>query len=288
MTNFIERSLLFILGLPLLIALIVFTAPYGHSGWAVLVIVCSFLGTRESYALFYADLEQPGRHRLLITLLGTLLLLAAYSDALFHPSPAFFPMSLITAIALLLLINLFAWNTYRSRGNFVRHSASDTAALLYPSAFAGYLILFTSFDSAHLVILLFLILNFGNDTFAYLAGKFLAPRKRDGQVPLLTVSPNKTLVGFLGGFFGALLTGFLFRTAFPGLLEGTLPAHLLFFLLLAALGNAGDLIESALKRSSSIKDSGNLVPGRGGILDSIDSLLFSAPFFYYSITIFFM
>jgi phosphatidate cytidylyltransferase len=101
------------------------------------------------------------------------------------------------------------------------------------------------------------------------------------------VSPNKTLVGFIGGFLGALALGYLYVAAVPDLLGRASLSHGIFFLVIAVFGNLGDLLESALKRSAALKDSGSIIPGRGGVLDSIDSLLFSAPVYYYSIIIFF-
>ncbi|MFW6344643.1 MAG: phosphatidate cytidylyltransferase, partial [Sediminispirochaetaceae bacterium] len=90
-----------------------------------------------------------------------------------------------------------------------------------------------------------------------------------------------TVTGFVGGFTGALLFGSVFVIYNPEMCAASWPARLLFFLFIAAIADAGDLLESALKRGAEKKDSGKVVPGRGGMLDSIDSLLFSAPFFYY-------
>jgi phosphatidate cytidylyltransferase len=286
MTNFLERSLLFILGLPLLLLLIIFTAPYGHIGWVAVVLLFAFLGTRESYLLFFTNTRESGRGYLLVAVLGALLLLAAYADARIEYFIPFLPLALTFDLFVIFLVTLLRWNVYTEQGSFLRHLVSGIAALIYPSLFAAFLVLVSSFENAHHLILLFLVLNFGNDTFAYLAGKFLA-RRDDNRTPLIAISPNKTLIGFIGGFIGSLLAGLLYLLAMPELLAGPLPAHLLFFFLIALFGNIGDLLESGIKRSAAIKDSGNLIPGRGGVLDSIDSLLFSAPVFYYSITIFF-
>ena len=120
------------------------------------------------------------------------------------------------------------------------------------------------------VILVWLMLfsTWASDTFAYFAGCFFGKRK---IVP--TISPNKTLEGFIGGFIGCLITGLVFAwlVGIPwtiGLAEGVIAG------ILAPLG---DLFESKLKRNCEVKDSGVLLPGHGGVLDRFDSLLFVAP-----------
>ena len=102
---------------------------------------------------------------------------------------------------------------------------------------------------------------------------------------LFLVSPNKSVVGFISGVLFTIAVGLAFRILFP------IPISFLQMILLSTAStisaNAGDLIESAIKRSADVKDAGKLMPGRGGILDSIDSILFSAPIYYYILTIIF-
>ena len=120
------------------------------------------------------------------------------------------------------------------------------------------------------VVLLCLGLSWFADTCAYFAGRFLGRHK---LYP--SVSPKKTVEGAVGGLLGsvafALLGSFFF-------LRGHLPvAHAIPLALVGgALGQAGDLAESLLKRSIGIKDSGDIVPGHGGILDRVDALLVTA------------
>ena len=120
-----------------------------------------------------------------------------------------------------------------------------------------------------LLVFLFLIIWAG-DALAYFIGKAL------GRTPLLPrVSPNKTLEGSVGGLLGSLLIGWAFaQWRWHGVdwWRVTIVAGFI-----AAAGQAGDLAESALKRGSNIKDSGALLPGHGGLLDRMDSLLFAIP-----------
>jgi phosphatidate cytidylyltransferase len=120
-----------------------------------------------------------------------------------------------------------------------------------------------------LLVFLFLIIWAG-DALAYVIGRAL------GRTPLLPrVSPNKTVEGSLGGLLGSLLIGWAFaQWRWHGVdwWRVTIVAGFI-----AAAGQAGDLAESALKRGSNIKDSGALLPGHGGLLDRMDSLLFAIP-----------
>jgi phosphatidate cytidylyltransferase len=104
---------------------------------------------------------------------------------------------------------------------------------------------------------------------------------------LLKVSPNKSLAGFIGGTLSTIVLSLLFCLIVPGIKETILPWQaVLLGLVTSTSANIGDLIESAFKRSASVKDSGSLIPGRGGLLDSIDSMLASAPIFWVVLSLF--
>lgn len=111
------------------------------------------------------------------------------------------------------------------------------------------------------------------DTFGLIFGKTFGKRK---FAPL--VSPNKTYEGFFGALVGSLLGVFIIR----GLLIPSLEIHLavIFAMLIWITSPFGDLIESMLKRSCGVKDSGTIIPGHGGILDRLDALIFTAPVAY--------
>ena len=122
------------------------------------------------------------------------------------------------------------------------------------------------------VILTLIILIWVNDSFAFFIGKNLGKRKL-----FESVSPKKTIEGFFGGILFSLITAFIL-SCFCDFLSLT---NLIVISLIASiLGTAGDLVESKFKRQANTKDSGNIMPGHGGILDRLDSLLFVAPFVY--------
>ncbi len=142
-----------------------------------------------------------------------------------------------------------------------------------------YTIKVSVFSGASYLILLFLVLVFTNDTMAFVGGSLFGRK----STKLFLVSPNKSIVGFVSGIVFTIAAGVLFRVLFP--VEISFWQIIILSSASAITSNAGDLVESAVKRSADVKDSGHLMPGRGGILDSIDSVLFSAPLYYYILSI---
>jgi len=272
MNNFTQRFLLFIIGLPLLFFLIIYFHRYSDIGWVVLVCIATYLAAYESLELFTPEFRAKRRH--LVPAAAVLLPLSV----LFGRTAAHETVLIVLAgvYMFLLAVELIAWSP-REPLRFARHSLGISSVLLYPGLLMTYPMRFIEFDQPVPAILLFLLLNFGNDTFAYIFGIVFGRYSRK----IVPVSPKKTLIGFIGGFFGSLLTGISFYYLYPSLFNVKLHVLIPFFLVIALLADIGDLIESAFKRGVSKKDSGKLMPGRGGLLDSVDSLLFSAPLFYY-------
>lgn len=119
-----------------------------------------------------------------------------------------------------------------------------------------------------------LIVTFSTDTAAFFVGKAI------GKRPLApAVSPNKTLEGAIGGALAALVSALVSAAALS--IDAPWAAVALLGILLGVVGQAGDLFESKLKRLSGVKESGRLLPGHGGILDRLDSIVFNLAVVYY-------
>jgi phosphatidate cytidylyltransferase len=149
---------------------------------------------------------------------------------------------------------------------FVARLAS-TGAAVDPESLLGWL------GSERAWILVLVLVVWGYDTAAYLAGR------RFGQRPFMHhISPSKTLEGVAGGVIAAVVVGAVLVAAFGR----PLLAGAFFGLVVGAAAQAGDLAESMLKRAAGAKESGSMIPGHGGLLDRVDSVLFAAPvaFFY--------
>jgi len=127
------------------------------------------------------------------------------------------------------------------------------------------------------LIFFLLLVTWASDTGAYLVGTLYG---RHRLAP--TISPKKTVEGLVGGLIAAIIAGYAARWWFLPELSGL--DCLILATLLTITGLWGDLTESAMKRSVGMKDSGGILPGHGGMLDRLDSLLFTAPVFYYYVT----
>jgi phosphatidate cytidylyltransferase len=144
----------------------------------------------------------------------------------------------------------------------------------YTAGLLGYLVLIRNIDDigANLVLSLFIIIWAG-DSGAFVVGKLI------GRRPLTKISPKKTVEGSFGG----LILSMLLAVACKYFLLPQLSVNNAIWLgaLIGIMGQIGDLAESFLKRSANVKDSGSILPGHGGMLDRLDSLLFGAPAMYY-------
>jgi len=143
-----------------------------------------------------------------------------------------------------------------------------------PFAFSLGLPKFSTLDESKtftLEIFMLFVLIWSSDTFAYLTGKFFGKHKMAPRI-----SPKKTWEGFAGGVVLTLILGFFVEQYFPEL-RGN---WMIVGFLVSVFAPLGDLVESQLKRSFAVKDSGNIIPGHGGVLDRLDSFLICVPVVY--------
>ena len=132
----------------------------------------------------------------------------------------------------------------------------------------------------------FLVLVFISDSAAWLFGMLFGKNNRG----VLLASPNKSVAGFIGAFVGSfvfavIMTHLVFKDVFAT--TNLLPKTAILSVVICTAAIIGDLAESVFKRSAEVKDSGNVVLGRGGVLDSVDSIFMAAPFYFYLIKLLF-
>jgi phosphatidate cytidylyltransferase len=176
----------------------------------------------------------------------------------------------MSAAIILLLADLFR----KERTRFIAHSSLSLFGLFFIGFSTSSLVLIRQLPAgANLSILVFLLI-WVCDTFAYAIGRVAGRHRLWPQV-----SPKKTIEGSLAGLIGALAAAYAARRIFLPELSGL--DCLLLGSIAGILGQAGDLVESALKRDVGAKDSSHLLPGHGGFLDRFDSFYFTAPSIYY-------
>ncbi|MYD49935.1 MAG: hypothetical protein F4W93_00420 [Dehalococcoidia bacterium] len=148
------------------------------------------------------------------------------------------------------------------------------AAVLYPGALLAHAPLLRGGEQGLEWIVLLLVVTFSTDTGAFFVGKAI------GKRPLApSISPNKTWEGAIGGFAAAILAAFLAAWALD--IDADLPLIAVLGALMGVVGQVGDLFESKLKRLADVKESGRLLPGHGGVLDRLDSIVFNLALVYY-------
>ena len=130
------------------------------------------------------------------------------------------------------------------------------------------------------ILISIFILIWTNDTFAYIVGKSIGRTKLFERI-----SPKKTIEGFMGGVVFAVIISYLIAIYFIEIAEEKIYIWIIIALIVGVFGTIGDLIESKFKRTAGVKDSGKIMPGHGGVLDRLDSVIFVAPivFLFYQI-----
>jgi len=246
-----------------LLTLVFTTVVFAKPVFGLLVWLAVMLAIRElvnAYKL--GGIELP---RLAIQIAGTALLIAAWYGKVSG-------LAVATAIA---IPNVMVFILFKGPKDFVRRAASAAFAVFYLAFLGGFIILLAHHSDGAARILTLVVLVSCNDTFGYISGVLF------GKHPLVpAISPKKTWEGLLGSFiFTPSGSALVFHFAMHK--HWWIGAGIGIVAVITA--TCGDLIESAVKRDLSIKDMGTLLPGHGGILDRIDSVLFTGPAVWFAL-----
>jgi phosphatidate cytidylyltransferase len=211
-------------------------------------VVVGFVGAAALFTVFYFD--RPYEAPVLLLLILPALTIAALSAAMLRGAPF---------------------------ENMIASVGATVLGVMYVAFLGGHLVAvrmgFEQQRAAHLLSFFFLVIM-GSDAGAYYTGRALGRHKLAPKI-----SPGKTWEGALGGMLASLLMAAVAHYwFFP---ELSLKVALPLAALMNVLGVLGDLTESALKRGAGAKDAAQILPGHGGLLDRLDSLLFNAPVIYY-------
>jgi len=276
LSNLMKRIILAALFVPALIIIINYLPWYNHLALNILSLFFAFIGGIEMAALHSARGVQISR--------GLAGFAAALPPALIYLNHILsFPSWVVPAVIITAAVLISAREGLERHQEAVEFSlirlSGTLSLLLYPGLFMAFIVSISFLPYPGPAMMTFLAMVFCNDSGAYFVGTRLG-RNNKGIFP---VSPNKSVAGLFGGWAGSLLAGLVCGLVFPGLIQGRWGALILLSTGVSILAVIGDLVESSLKRSAGVKDSGTLLHGRGGALDSLDSLMFAAPFFYFII-----
>jgi phosphatidate cytidylyltransferase len=247
----------------------------GEPGFTALVAVLGVLAAFEFYRMVAASKSPPLTY---FGLVWTALFILSRSPGLLdftetHLSPELVTPLLLTSALVLSLIGILI---RRQKEVAFSGWVWTIAGILYIGWLLSHLVALRGLDSGRNLVFLVLFVTWVSDTTAFFVGR------RFGRHKLApTISPGKTWEGTMGGICGAVVVSILFFT--PTLFQLPLGAGQVILLSVAVsiLGQVGDLIESLLKRNLGVKDSGRLMPGHGGVLDRIDSLILAGIVVYY-------
>lgn len=280
MSNFWQRTLSGAVYVGLVVASVLIHPLF----FGVLFAIVTALAVREYHHLVSSPRSLAAGAVLVgVLMFAIAVLYTLYGEgiALPHQQIRAIAIVLLTCIACIVPVVLIA-ELFRKTGNPIAHWGNfliSLAMVALPFCLMNVLLRWDRY-----VLLAVFITVWVNDTGAYCVGSLMAKRKGGNHKMCPRISPNKSWEGLVGGVLFALSAGAVF--CHLGWTDSLLQSHaacaqwggsLLFALVIAVFGTLGDLMESLLKRTVGVKDSGRFMPGHGGVLDRFDSMLLATP-----------
>lgn len=273
MNTIIKRVFLTVIGIPLFLSIIFFLDQINFLAFLVVILIFTILG---SYELKNIISKTSTIKLFLPPWLSVLIPLAVHIEIFYYPEIPLLMLISIFLITILCIAEIFKGSADNFSGSVARIT-SHIFLLFYPSIFVTYLVRISGLEHASWLLVLLFLLVFSNDVFAYIIGMLLGSSSRN----IFKASPKKSLAGFIGGMLMTIVIGYIYLLLIPDINQRQyICLYGILFFIISLTANIGDLIVSVIKRSANVKDSGDLIPGRGGILDTIDSIVFSVPIFY--------
>lgn len=270
MNKVAKRLLTFFIGVPLMILLVTMDFA-SHLVLNILVVSASVLSTHELTKMLSNRVKLFPEWIYIAS--SVILTVSAYVLVYFGVY-----VELIQWIFALIILVIFAIEAF-SQTEFTK-SVEKLGLSLFIVFYGSYLFTYVSrfalIEYSPYYLMLFFILVFMCDSAAWFFGILFGKSTRG----FVKASPNKSLVGFIGGILSSIACGVIVQFIFPSVFNFSIWWMILLGFGTSLAGIAGDLIESVFKRSCDVKDSGRLIPGRGGMLDCTDSILIAAPVFY--------
>ncbi|AHN67271.1 phosphatidate cytidylyltransferase [Treponema pallidum subsp. pallidum str. Sea 81-4] len=272
----IKRLLIFFFSVPTILML-VYAAPHAHFLAFHLVIFGSVMGAVwEMHAMVS---RRMCTYPLVLLIPFSLVLPLLGYAALWQPARGAESVLFIGALGTLLMSVFFTELVYSFSASFenaLERMASALLLVLYPGIFSLFFSLITRWRHAEIALVIFFLMVFTCDSCAWFCGTLWGVNNR-GIIP---ASPKKSIAGFIGGFAGSVGAGCFGSLVFGSRVTLSLGMLMGVGALVGLTAIVGDLVESVMKRSAQVKDSGFFTPGRGGIMDNLDSLAPSLGTFY--------
>ncbi|MBD5313821.1 MAG: phosphatidate cytidylyltransferase [Bacteroides sp.] len=272
MKNLILRSITGIIYVGLICAVVL------TGGWSYIVFfgLIAILALEEFYNLTNASTGGENMTTLIIDVAGGLIMcigLGIVNTGVLTPFTMAVLGGTFFTIYLLYLIVRLVMQLYNQEASPLTNLAYSYMGQMYIALPLGLMSMFYTLPNGTHLLLAMFIMIWLNDTGAFCVGSLLGKHKLFPRI-----SPNKSWEGFFGGVFFAIASAFVFKYGFPDYFNNISLVGLCGLgAVVAGFATWGDLVESLIKRTLGVKDSGKLLPGHGGILDRIDSLLLVVP-----------
>ena len=268
--NLRGRLITVFVGVPFVLSLIFFVPQHNFIAFSLFVVLMSVLGSLEMSRLLFGKTT-------LISYLAPVLPLIQYLQEVLGLNGQITDMVFVLLLLFAFSMEIKIGEADDFKGSLER-GAKNALLILYPGYFLSFILRLLALEGVNsYVMITYLILTFGNDISAYVWGRLFGKNNKG----IVKVSPKKSLAGYIGSLFTTIGLSFacfaLFREHLP---QASIILRILLGFGVSLTANIGDLIESVFKRSAGVKDSGNIFPGRGGALDSLDSEIVSAPIFF--------
>ena len=270
------RVITAVVGIPLLLAFVYFDFRVDASWFSRVPLLILLVGTAA--ALGAVEFYRLGTHAGArpLTVFGVIWAVLFVVAALFDVEDVEWAIgSLLASAAVLPLV----WLVVFRRDTRFQSWVWTLTGILYLGWMLGHYVVLRQLDHGRELVILAVFTTFACDTTAFFVGRAWG---RHHMAP--TISPHKTWEGAIGGFVGAVAAALALRSLLS-LGDWSLPLNYVEAIavgcLIGVAAQLGDLLESLLKRRAGVKDSGNLIPGHGGVLDRIDSLVFTGVIVYY-------
>ena len=263
----LKRILTSVIGLPLVVLILIIGNKYIVD---ILMMIVAIICMKE----YFTVIEKVAHPVKAIGYLSTIIiaLVSVLSDEII--------MTVVTFSIPVILLILFLKVIITNMDTTFKDVAYTFLGIFYITFFIMFLSLIRGLENGIIILGYTIIVAWSTDIFAYLTGKKI------GKHHFSQVSPKKTVEGCIGGIIGAVLISLLYVYITNTYLDFNLEVSNIYVfvaiisLVLSIISQIGDFVASSIKRFANMKDYGNLLPGHGGMLDRIDSLIFIAPFVY--------
>lgn len=261
-----KRIITTIVGLPLVAVILIFGNKY------LVDVIISLIAIMSLHEYFHSFKEQEQKRDL-----RWIAYIAALSIAFIHIIPSEMILKLIAAIIPISILVLFSQIIASNMKYNIKDIAITFFGICYIVIFLMYIPIIRETINGRITIWYVFIAAWGTDIFAYLIGR------KFGKHKFSKISPNKSIEGCIAGVIGSVISMLLYTFVCNTYLGMNFNYYYIMIIgvVLSLVGQIGDFAASSIKRYTGIKDFSNLIPGHGGMLDRIDSVIFIAPFAYF-------